>query len=173
MKIRKIEKIKFEDAVKHFNFTQFYEICKIFGVDVVDKDEFKKLAAEAREQGTAMDMSKVKMRRDFDNMTNELIEVYNNLPRRNRRQIDPIIAKIVWGNKRANEIGTDRIEQTYAVAASQVDELSEMIKEKELSEVEDEDKVVLEEELNLDSVQDTSNIESSTDMAATASGDGE
>lgn len=171
MKIRKIEKIKFEDAVKYFNFTQFYEICKIFNVDVVDKDEFKKLAAEAREQGVAMDMSKVKMRRDFDNMTNELIEVYNNLPRRNRRQIDPIIAKIVWGNKRANEIGTDRIEQVYTTAASQVDNISELIKNQSLSEVSEDDEVVLDEEINVDNVQN--NIECSTVMAATASGDGE
>ena len=171
MRIRKIEKIKFEDAVKFFNFTQFYEICKIFNVDVVDKDEFKKLAAEAREQGTTIDMSKVKMRRDFENMTNELIAVYNNLPRRNRRQIDPIIAKIVWGNKRANEIGTDRIEQVYTTAASQVDNLSELIKNQSLSEVSEDDKVVLDEEINVDNVQD--NVECSTVMAAEASGDGE
>lgn len=132
MRIRKVEKIKFEEAVKYFNFTQFYEICKIFDVDVVDKDEFKKLAAEAREQGTAMDMSKVKMRRDFENMTNELIEVYNNLPRRNRRQIDPIIAKIVWGNKKANQIAEtlkESIVSDYNAAVAQLDEVQEAIKE--------------------------------------------
>ena len=173
MRIRKVEKIKFEEAVKYFNFTQFYEICKIFDVDVVDKDEFKKLAAEAREQGTAMDMSKVKMRRDFENMTNELVEVYNKLPRRNRRQIDPIIAKIVWGNKRANDISIEKIEQTYAAAAEQVGNLSELIKNQSLSEVSEDDKVVLDEEVSVENVQDNTDIECSTVMAAVASGDGE
>jgi hypothetical protein len=113
---RKNEKIRFEDAVKFFNFSQFYEICKIFGVDVVDREVFDVMAAEAKEQGKDMDLSKVKMRRDFEVMTNELIAAYNKLPRRNRRQIDPIISKIVWGNKRANQISQDRIVETYNAA---------------------------------------------------------
>jgi benzoyl-CoA reductase/2-hydroxyglutaryl-CoA dehydratase subunit BcrC/BadD/HgdB len=93
-------------------------------------------------------MSKVKMRRDFENMTNELIEVYNKLPRRNRRQIDPIIAKIVWGNKKANQIAEtlkESIVSDYNAAVAQLDEVQEAIKESN----------------------------ENTVMAATASGDGE
>ena len=117
---RKNEKIRFEDAVKFFNFSQFYEICKIFGVDVVDREAFDVMAAEAKEQGKGMDLSKVKMRRDFEVMTNELIAAYNKLPRHNRRQIDPIISKIVWGNKRANQISQDRIVETYNAALANI-----------------------------------------------------
>lgn len=114
MKIKfRYEKVKFEDAVKQFNFNQFYEICKIFHVNVIDKENFSKLSDEAKAENKQLDLSKVKMRRDFDKMTEELIEAYHSLPRRNRRQIDPIIAKIVWGNKKANKITTDRIVDTY------------------------------------------------------------
>lgn len=163
MRIRKIEKIKFEDAIEHFNFTQFYEICKIFGIDVVDREVYNQLAAEAREKGTSIDISKIKMRRDFDKMTEELIDYYNSLPRRNRRQIDPIVAKIVWGNKRANQIATDRITEQYNAAASQVDEVVEHIKEN--------DNVELDNEIDVKEViENETSTEVSSDMAAIASG---
>jgi hypothetical protein len=132
MRIRKVEKVKFEDVVKLFNFNQFYEICKIFGIDVVDKESFAQIMADAKEQNINPDLSKVKMRRDFDKMEEELVKYYNNLPRRNRRQIDPIIAKIVWGNKKANQIAEtlkEGIVSDYNAAVAQLDEVQETIKE--------------------------------------------
>lgn len=132
MRIRKIEKIKFEDAVKLFNFNQFYEICKIFGIDVVDRKSFEQIMDEAKEQNINPDLSKVKMRRDFDKMEEELVKYYNNLPRRNRRQIDPIIAKIIWGNKKANQIAEtlkENIVSDYNAAVAQLDEVQGVIKE--------------------------------------------
>ena len=143
----KSKKISFEDAIKEFNFTQFYEICKIFNVDVVDKEVFGQLAAEARETGNEIDISKVKMRRDFDRMTEELIEEYNKLPRRNRRQIDPIIGKIVWGNRQAQKIGNARIVEQY-------NEGIKLFETNELSEVESNDSIELEKELNEDKIID-------------------
>ena len=157
MRIRKIEKIKFEDAIEHFNFTQFYEICKIFGIDVVDREVYNQLAAEAKEKGTAIDISKIKMRRDFAKMSEELIAYYNSLPRKNRRQIDPIIAKIVWGNKQASKITTDRITEQYNAAASQVNEVVEHIKGNDNVELDNE-------------IEDETSTEVSSDMAAIASG---
>lgn len=132
MRIRKIEKVKFEDAIKEFNFSQFYEICKIFGIDVVDRESFAQIMNEAKEQNVNPDLSKVKMRRDFDKMEEELIEYYNSLPRRNRRQIDPIIAKIVWGNKKAKQVAEtlkENIVSDYNAAVAQLDEVQEEIKE--------------------------------------------
>ena len=132
MRIRKVEKVKFEDAIKEFNFNQFYEICKIFGIDVVDRNSFDQIMADAKEQNINPDLSKVKMRRDFDKMEEELVKYYNSLPRRNRRQIDPIIAKIVWGNKKANQIAEtlkENIVSDYNAAVAQLDEVQEAIKE--------------------------------------------
>ena len=123
------KKIAFEEAVKEFNFNQFYEVCKIFGVDIVDRVEFDKLMEEAKENGTDLDVSRVKMRRDFDKMTEELIEVYNSFPRRNRRQIDPIVAKIVWGNKRARNIVNDNLVNTYNAAVAQLPEINSAIEQ--------------------------------------------
>lgn len=144
MKIRRVEKIKFEDAIEQFNFSQFYEICKIFGIDVVDREVYNQLAAEARENGTSIDISKIKMRRDFDKMTEELVKYYNALPRRNRRQIDPIIAKIVWGNKRAQKIVSDKITEQYVAGVENLDNVMQELKE-------------------------NNEVVESTDMAATAS----
>ena len=110
---KKYRNMPFEEAVKEFNFNQFYEVCKIFGVDVVDRTVWNQLAAEAKENGTEIDLTKVKMRRDFDKMTEELVENYKALPRRNRRQIDPIIAKIIWGNRQAKHITENKIKEQY------------------------------------------------------------
>lgn len=143
----KSKKISFEDAIKEFNFNQFYEICKIFHIDVVDREVFGQLAAEARETGNEIDLSKVKMRRDFDKMTKELIKEYNKLPRRNRRQIDPIIAKIVWGNRQAQKIGNARIVEQY-------NEGVKLFETNELSKVESDDGVKLEKEIDIDKIDD-------------------
>ena len=110
---KKYRNIPFEEAIKEFNFNQFYEVCKIFGVDVVDRNVWNQLAAEAKENGTEIDLTKVKMRRDFDKMTEEVINSYKSLPRRNRRQIDPIVAKIIWGNRQAKHITENKIMEQY------------------------------------------------------------
>lgn len=113
-------KVKFEDALKEFTFSQFYEVCKIFGVDVVDRNSVKAMTKEtmAAEEdlskvGENLDLTKVKFRRDFDNMSEELCKVYHSYNRQNRRKIDTIVAKIIWGNKQAKYLSEKRIREQY------------------------------------------------------------
>ena len=101
-------KVKFEEALKDFTFNQFYEVCKIFGVDVIDRNSVKEMTKEAMaaeedltKVGENLDLTKVKFRRDFDNMSEELCKIYHSYNRQNRRKIDSVVAKIVWGNKQA------------------------------------------------------------------------
>lgn len=149
----------FEEAVKEFNFSQFYEVCKIFGVDVVDRNVWNQLAAEARENGTEIDLSKVKMRRDFDEMTEELVKNYKSLPRRNRRQIDPIVAKIIWGNRQAKHITENKIMEQYNEGLEMLNNLN------------GEAAIELDSEVEVENIVEENSTEDNTVTAATAKGD--
>nr|DAH17942.1 MAG TPA: hypothetical protein [Caudoviricetes sp.] len=53
------------------------------------------------------------MRRDFDVMETEIIEQYNTLTRKQRRQIDRIFSKIVNANHTARNIIYDKVSQIH------------------------------------------------------------
>ena len=149
----------FEEAVKEFNFNQFYEVCKIFNVDVVDRTVWNQLAAEARENGTEIDLSKVKMRRDFDKMTEEVVQSYKSLPRRNRRKIDPIVAKIIWGNRQAKHITENKIMEQYNEGLEMLNNLN------------GEAAIELNNEVEVENVVEDTSTEDNTVTATTAKGD--
>lgn len=153
----------FEEAVKEFNFNQFYEVCKIFGIDVVDREVWNQLTAEAKENGTEIDLSKVKMRRDFDVMTEELVNAYKSLPRRNRRKIDPIVAKIVWGNRQARHISEKRIVEQYNEGLANLGN----IEESQLDMNVQNNSIELDNEVNIEELS----TEGNTVMAAEVTGD--
>lgn len=160
---KKYKDMPFEEAIKEFNFNQFYEVCKIFGVDVVDRTVWNQLAAEARENGTEIDLSKVKMRRDFEVMTEELVKVYKSMPRRNRRKIDPIIAKIVWGNRQARNISEKRIVEQYNEGLGNLNN----IEENQLDMSVQDNSIELDSEINIEELS----TEDNTVTAAEVTGD--
>lgn len=129
----KHNKIKFEDAIKEFTFAQFYEICKIFEVEVADRDSIKAAALEATQNKTKVDMSKVKFRRDFDKMSEELCEKYHSYGRQNRRNIDRIVAKIVWGNKQAHYLANEKVKSQYEEGLKYADQLPEFKKDTDMA----------------------------------------
>lgn len=117
--------VKFEDAIKEFTFSQFYEICKIFEVEVVDRDSIRQATLEATQNKTQVDMSKVKFRRDFDEMGEELCKKYHSYGRENRRKIDRIVAKIVWGNKQADRLAKEKVISQYDEGLAYAEQLPE------------------------------------------------
>lgn len=127
--------VPMEEAVKELEFKQFYEVCRIFGVEIVDKtahltDVDMEKVTEADMAALANpDISKIKMRRDFENMQNEIVVAYKKLDRRNRRKIDRIMAKLIWGNRTARRIQMEKVKENYEAAARQKDEVMEYIKE--------------------------------------------
>ena len=122
-------KIKFEQVIKELEFTQFYELCKILEVDVVDRKVFDEKMEEAKENNTTLDTAAIKMRRDFDKINEELIEKYNKLNRKTRRQLDPILSKIVWGNRQARKIGIENMKKKWSEAKENVGEVISNISE--------------------------------------------
>lgn len=122
-------KIEFEQVIKELEFTQFYELCKILEVDVVDRDVFNEGMEKAKETNTSLDTAAIKMRRDFDKMIEELIEKYHKLNRKTRRQLDPILSKIVWGNRQARKIGIENMKKKWSEAKENVDEVVSHISE--------------------------------------------
>lgn len=125
----KYPKIKFEQVIKELEFTQFYELCKILEVDVVDRDVFNEGMEKAKETNSSLDTAAIKMRRDFDKINEELIEKYNKLNRKTRRQLDPILSKIVWGNRQARKIGIENMKKKWSEAKENVDEVVSHISE--------------------------------------------
>lgn len=127
--------VPMEEAVKELEFKQFYEVCRIFGVEIVDKtahltDVDMEKVTEADMAALANpDIGKIKMRRDFENMQNEIVAAYKKLDRRNRRKIDRIMAKLIWGNRTARRIQMEKVKENYEAAARQKDEVMEYIKE--------------------------------------------
>lgn len=95
---------KFEDKLKYLSFSQFMEICNIFGVNLIDKAQTAE-NIDSPDYNTA-DMaavaSKLRMRHDFDVLTQELIEKYRGFSRPYRRRMDNAMAMIVKSNKKHN-----------------------------------------------------------------------
>jgi hypothetical protein len=124
-----------EEAVKELEFKQFYEVCRIFGVEVVDKSVHltevdKEKATEADVAALATpDIGKIKMRRDFENMQAEIVANYKKLDRRNRRQIDRIMAKLIWGNRTARRIQMEKVREDAIAAEQNKEQYLSFIKE--------------------------------------------
>ena len=129
------EIVPMEEAVKELEFKQFYEVCRIFGVEIVDKSVHltevdKDGVTEADLAALATpDLSKVKMRRDFENMQGEIVAAYRKLDRRNRRKIDRIMAKLIWGNRTARRIQMEKVRQDAIAAEQAKDSVMEYIRE--------------------------------------------
>lgn len=129
------EIVPMEEAVKELEFKQFYEVCRIFGVEVVDKsvhltevDKEKVTEADVAALATP-DIKKIKMRRDFENMQAEIVANYKKLDRRNRRQIDRIMAKLIWGNRTARRIQMEKVRENAIAAEQNKEQYLSFIKE--------------------------------------------
>lgn len=119
-------KQKFEELVKEFTFEQFYELCKIFDVDIVDRESVKEATLEALKNKEKVDLSGVKMRRDFDNMTNELVESYYGHNRQFRRQADQIINKVVKANRTAKKLQDEYLVKQYNAGIDNIEKAQQI-----------------------------------------------
>ena len=120
------EKMKFENVLKEFNFEQFYELCRIFEVDVVDRQSVREALKDATNSNEKIDFSDVKMRRDFDNLEKELIEKYYGFNRAFRRQVDKIIEKVVKANRAAAKLQSKYLETQYKAGIEGLDKVTEL-----------------------------------------------
>ena len=118
--------MKFENVLKEFNFEQFYELCRIFEIDIVDRQSVKDLTKEALSNNEAFDFSGVKLRRDFDNLEKELVKKYYGFNRAFRRKVDKIIEKVVKANRTVVKLGTQKLEKQYQAAIENLDNVTEM-----------------------------------------------
>lgn len=98
MKIPKSQ-IRLEEGLRELEFNQFLQVANFFGISLVDKTQSSPIAEDG-----SVDTSKVKMRRDFYNIADEIVDVYKNLPRHTRRSIDRIFSKIIRANRSARKI---------------------------------------------------------------------
>lgn len=119
-------KQKFEDLIKEFTFEQFYELCKIFNVDIVDRESVKEATLEALKNKEKVDLSNVKMRRDFDNMTNELVTSYYGHNRQFRRQADQIIEKVIKANRTAKKLQNEYLVKQYNAGIENIDKAQQI-----------------------------------------------
>lgn len=117
--------IKFPDAIKELNFKQFIEVCKFFDVRVVDRESVK--LEDNSPTSVAAAAKNAHARRDFEEMTNELVESYTSLPRERRRKIDRIVDKIVRANRTARKLMREKVEESYAAGAANLDEVLNVI----------------------------------------------
>ena len=123
MKIKKKTKLNFTEALKQLEFYQFCQVCNIFGVDIVERNSIKEMTQLAIEDNKELDLEKTKTRRDFDNMTNELIEKYNKYDRQTRRKFDKIMERVIKGNNRARAIEVDRLTRDYNEGVKNLDSI--------------------------------------------------
>lgn len=119
-------KQRFEDLIKEFTFKQFYELCKIFDVDVVDRESVKEATLEALKNKEKVDLSNVKMRRDFDNMTDELVKSYYGHNRQFRRQADQIIGKVIKANRTAKKLQNEYLVKQYNAGIENIDKAQQI-----------------------------------------------
>lgn len=103
--------VKFEDALKELNWKQFFQLCNIFGIRWVEKVD----------ESGQIDLKNIKVRRDFEKLTEELCAKYYGYNRKARRQMDRIIAKIRWGNARYKEAVDKTIGDIYAAGVENLD----------------------------------------------------
>lgn len=105
------KKVSIEELIPQLEPFQFLELCKICGVEVLDKAELRQGLGVEGEPNTEtisklevkIDESHIKVRRDFDLMEQELIEAYHKFPRKTRRKMEYYFARIYWGNKTARK----------------------------------------------------------------------
>lgn len=122
MKLRQ-KVIHVTEGLKWLEVNQFLQIANFFGVNIVDKN------TEVLTEDGKVDPTKVKMRRDFDVMETEIIEQYNALTRKQRRQIDRIFSKIVNANHTARNIIYDKVSQIHTAGQAQIEEVMKSIAE--------------------------------------------
>lgn len=122
MKLRQ-KVIHVPEGLKWLEVNQFLQIANFFGVNIVDKN------TEVLTEDGKVDPTKVKMRRDFDVMETEIIEQYNALTRKQRRQIDRIFSKIVNANHTARNIIYDKVSQIHTAGQAQIGEVMKSIAE--------------------------------------------
>lgn len=111
------------DGLKWLEVNQFLQVANFFGVNIVDK------STEVLTEDGRVDPKKVKMRRDFDAMEAEIVEKYNVLTRKQRRQIDRIFSKIVNANQTARNIIYDKVSQIHTAGQAQIEEVMKSISE--------------------------------------------
>lgn len=119
-------KQKFEELIKEFTFDQFYELCKIFGVDIVDRESVKEATLKALKNKEKVDLSQVKMRRDFDNMTNELVDSYYGHNREFRRKADQIIGKVIQANRTAAKLQNEHLVKQYKAGVDSIEKAQQI-----------------------------------------------
>lgn len=122
MKMKFNEKISVIDGLQELEFYQFLQVANFFGVNIIDKTETKS------EDGS-IDPTKVKTRRDFDVMSEEIKQAYLKLSRHSRRSIDRIFTKIVLANRKARNLIREGEIKAYNAAAAQTDEVIKAIKQ--------------------------------------------
>lgn len=116
----------FKDLLGEFSFDQFYELCRIFEIDMVDRQSVRDIALEATKSGEKMDFSQVKMRRDFDVMADELVAAYNKQNRAMRRKIDKIIETVVRANRQARTMQQKTLSEQYNAAIDKIEEVQQL-----------------------------------------------
>lgn len=121
MKIPKTQ-IRLDEGLRELEFNQFLQVANFFGISLVDKTESSPIAEDG-----SVDTSKVKMRRDFDFIANEIIDAYRNLPRHTRRSIDRIFSKIIRANRSARKIINEGQTEKYEKAKELAPTVAELI----------------------------------------------
>lgn len=120
MKIKSSEKISVIDGLGELEFYQFLQVANFFGINVIDK-------TESKSEDGSIDPTKVKTRRDFDVMAEEIKQAYLKLSRHSRRSIDRIFTKIILANRKARKIIHEGQVKAYTAAAAQTDEVIKAI----------------------------------------------
>lgn len=127
----KYQKVDFSEAVKEFELHQFIQFCEFFGVDVIERESVKTALAavgqDNEKDAVKEAFSGAKARRDFEQMSEELVEKYKAAGRPMRRKIDRIVAKICWGNRQARKIQRDRLVEQQRAAIEQKNSVIEQI----------------------------------------------
>ena len=120
--------IKFPEVIGELNYNQFIEVCRIFGVPVVDRESVK-VETEEDTKDIEKHLKDAKMRRDFDVMIEELLKKYQESGRGNRRAIDRITTKIILANRTARKILNEKVVNEYDAGVRKMDEVLDIITE--------------------------------------------
>lgn len=122
MKIKFNEKISVIDGLQELEFYQFLQVANFFGINIIDK-------SESELENGSIDPTKVKTRRDFDAISEEIKQAYLKLSRHSRRSIDRIFTKIILANRKARNLIREGEIKAYNAAAAQTDEVIKAIKQ--------------------------------------------
>ena len=88
--------------------------------------DIKKANIEALKNKEKVDLSNVKMRRDFDNMTKELAASYYGHNRQFRRQADQIIGKVIKANRTAKKLQNEYLAKQYNAGIENIDKAQQI-----------------------------------------------